>query len=170
MLKVFTGFQLDVAADFTGLKHSQIDRLRKNGVIKPTKTSTGYCYSFQDLLTLRLVRQLLLNDVTIGNITKAHDYLTGYSPEQNLANIKLYVSQETKEILYIGDPSNDEKQFLVSMNRYGQMVLKGLVTILPVGRQLEGMRRDVIKLDKQLDKGLKAVKVVSLDTLRKKYG
>ena len=169
MLKVFNGFQLDVAADFTGLKPAQISRLRKSGIITPQKTKEGYCYSFTDLLALRVVRQLLLNDISIRDIRKAHLYLQSISPDKNLSSLQLYVRLDSKEILYIGEPPID-KTALVSLSRFGQLVHKGLVAVFPIGKQLESMRQDVLRLDHQLERGLRTKKVVPLDAVLKKYG
>jgi len=169
VLRVFTGFQLDVAADFTGLKPGQISRLRKSGIITPQKTKEGYCYTFTDLLALRILRQLLLNDISIRDIGRAHSYLHSISPDKNLSSLQLCVRLDSKEILYIGEPPID-KTALVSLSRFGQLVHKGLVAVFPIGKQLESLRQDVLSLDKQLDRGLKTKKVIPLDAVLKEYG
>lgn len=164
-LKVFQGFQLEMAAEFTGMKAPQINTLKRNGIINPERTKEGFCYSFVDILLIRLCKQLRDNGVPLGKIYKAHEYLTTLDPEKRLTNLKLAVRTDTGDILELGE---DLKT--VSLSQYGQLLLRGTVTILPVGKQLEKVRREVIDLDKRLNQGYKARKTISLEAMKRRYG
>lgn len=168
MLKVFTGFQLDVAADFTGLSHSEIRWLRENKMVSPKKTKEGYIYTFGDILTLRLVRILKAHGVKPRNISRAHQYLKSYDPETSLSSLKLYLREDTKAILSIGDSPTATS--MVSLSDYGQLLATGVLVVIPVGHQLEAMRKDVLTLDRRLGASLKAKRFSSLETVEKRYG
>lgn len=164
-LKVFQGFQLEMAAEFTGMRSAQINTLKRNGIVKPEKTKEGYCYSFTDVLMIRLCKQLLDNGVRLGKLYKAHQYLTELDPEKRLTNVRLAVRIDTGDILWLGE---DLKT--VSISDFGQLILRGTVSVLPVGKQLEKVRREVLELDKRLDVGYRAKRTVSLEAMKRRYG
>jgi DNA-binding transcriptional MerR regulator len=168
-LKVFNGFSLDMAADLSGLKSHEINRLRDFGVVKPTKTRQGFSYSFADLLMLRLVRQLRLNDVKLKDIHQANKYLSDLDPSRNLNNYKLYIRTDSKEIVFFGDQV-DNRHALISASKFGQLLLAGLLVVIPVGRQLENLRRNVISFDRDLDRSMRAQKVIPLDAVLAQHG
>lgn len=117
---------------------------------------------------LRLVFNLKKLGVKIKNVSKAHDYLKDLDPNRKLTNFKLYIRDDRKSILYLGD--KPDPRYMVSLDEYGQMVAAGVLTILPVGKDLEAARQEVIKIDKDLARSLSSRKVVSLAALQKKYG
>ncbi|MBK7745701.1 MAG: MerR family transcriptional regulator [Candidatus Obscuribacter sp.] len=86
-LKVFEGFQLEMVSELSLLSASSINTLRRHGMVTPVKQSGGYLYSFADVLTLRVIRQLRENDVPLKNIVKAHDYLSKLNTSKSLFNL-----------------------------------------------------------------------------------
>lgn len=167
-MKVFQGFQLDMASDFTGLSHGEIRWLREKRIVAPEKTKEGYRFTFSDILTLRLVRVLKFHGVRPKNIQRAHDYLQDYSPDQNLSSLKLYIKEDTKTILYLGNKPQENQ--LVSMSDYGQFIAAGLLVTIPVGQHLESLRREVVSLDKRLHASLRSKKLIPLSAIKEKYG
>lgn len=170
-LKVFDGFPLDMASDLTGLKPWEIRRFRELGVIHPSKQSGNfYKFSFADILMLRLCKHLRRMDVTIKKIGQAHHYLNRLDPQKKLDAYQLYVRKDTGDILFFGEGKYDEEKALVSASKFGQLCLKGMVHIIPVGIHLERLRKNVIDLDSRLDRGMKAKKLIPLDEIKKQYG
>lgn len=168
-LKIFTSFSLDMAADLSGMNKNEISRLRKYGVVTPPKTKQGFSYSFANLLMLRLVKQLRLNDVALKDIKQAHEYLTDLDPEKSLREYKLYIRTDSKEIVYFGEkPDNDHA--LISASKFGQLLFAGLLVVIPVGKQLEQVRQSVISFDRDLNKSMHAKKVIPLNAVLAKYG
>ena len=167
-LKVFHGFQLELASDYSGLSTGEIRALRQNGLVSPEKTKEGFRYSFSDLLVLRLVRVLKAEGIRLRNIASAHKYLKGINPDKSLASYKLYIDDSAKSILYVGEQPQTES--LVDATKFGQLALKNLLTILPVGKYLEQTRQEVRKFDSDLHKGLHARKTIPLNTFLRKYG
>lgn len=167
-MKIFQGFQVDLAADFTGLSTREIDWLRQSGMVSPERTSEGYRYSFTDLLMLRLVRVLKDHGVKARDIKQAHEYLEHLDPSRRLSRLKLYIRDDNKSILYLGEAP--EVDSLVSLTDWGQLVVKGVLTIIPVGNHLEAMRLDVIRIDERLSRRVSRRKLVPLSTLKAQYG
>ncbi|HEY9678641.1 MAG TPA: MerR family transcriptional regulator [Drouetiella sp.] len=167
-MKVFDGFQLDLASEFSGLSLSEIRVLRSKGVVKPERTRQGFKYSFSDILVLRLVRVLKAAGIKVRNIAKAHEYLSDINPEKSLASYMLYINRESKSILYVGE--NPTEGVLVNATQYGQLVAKNLLVALPIGTYLEEVRKSILKLDSDLDAGLRTTKTISLATFLRKYG
>jgi DNA-binding transcriptional MerR regulator len=168
-LKFFNGFSLDMAADLSGMDKREISRLREYGVVSPPKTKQGFSYSFANLLMLRLIKQLRLNDVTLKDIGQAHEYLTGLNPDRSLREYKLYIRTDSREIVYFGErPENHHA--LISASKFGQLLLDGLLVVIPVGKQLEQVRQNVINFDHDLDRSMRAKKVIPLDTVLARHG
>lgn len=167
-LKLFDGFSLDMAADFAGLRPGELTWLRKQGIVKPTKRGSAYMYTFTHLLVLRLVYRLKRENIPVKSIKKAKEYLSSIDPSKNLANIALYVGQDTGKIYYIGE--SPQKDVLVELTQGGQLVRRDFLRTLPVGRELEMMRKDVLSLDKTLSTRIKSPKLVPFDQGLKKYG
>jgi DNA-binding transcriptional MerR regulator len=163
-LKIFDGFQLDLACEFTGLSVAQVKTLRLHGIVAPVKRAGSYLYSFRDLLMLRLIKILKELEVTPTNIVRAHQYLGDLNLGHNLSNTKLWLRSDTKDILGLGDELTS-----VALNRHGQLVAKCLVEAIPVGRPLENMRQKVLNFDNALCAGLRPGKTFQLDELRRKY-
>jgi hypothetical protein len=171
-LKIFVGFSLEVAEDMTGLKKSEIDSLRRYGVVGPGKTKQGYLYSFVDLLMLRLVKQLRLNDVTLKNIGRAHEYIADIDPTKNLSGYKLYVRTDTREIVFFGDQDsdNDKRKLLINASEFGQLLHANVLLIIPVGKQLEKVRKTALQFDTDLNRSMQQKQVIPLDTLLSRHG
>jgi len=166
-MKVFDGFQLDLAEELSGLSRQRINWLRENGIVEPEKVAGGFKYTFQDLLMFKLVRVLEMNKVKIRNIERAAKFLEEFDLSKKLTGVKLYIRDDTRQILYVGeDPQKD--QFV--MMDGGQFVHAKLLTILPVGKHLEQMRQNVLSFDKELDKSLHSRKTIPLGKLLKQYG
>lgn len=173
MLQIFDGFGRDQVCDLAELTPSELQSVLRHKLVKPKRTKSGFKYSFQDLLMLRLIQSLRKQGVRIKKIEKAQQYLKHINPEHSLTNFKLYIDDETKSILYLGEKLEGFKRdnrYLTSMDKFGQLMAAGLLTILPVGKDLEGARQNVITLDRDLVRSLKAKKVVSLDSLMNQYG
>lgn len=169
-MKVFTGFSQELLVDFTELKSWEIRRLRDYGVVQPTRTKSGYRYSFADVMLLRLCRELHYRyEVSLGNIRNAHQYFAELNPEQSLDAYLLFVRNDNKDVLYFGE-SYDEDRALISASKCGQLAIKGAISILPVGKQLEPARQNVISFDERLNLGLTSSKFFSLKQLKKQYG
>lgn len=166
-LKIFKGFALDEAADLSGLHKWEISRLKQYGVVVPKRTKQGWSYSFTDLLMLRLVKQLRENGVKLANVRKAHEHLSNIDPEKSLRNHKLYIRSDTKDIVYFGQMDGKTP---ISASQFGQLLMRGVLIILPVGVQLEAVRKNVIALDKDLDRSMRSKRVISLDTVLKRHG
>jgi len=169
-LKIFNGFSLDMSSGLSHLSVRDIDSLRLHGVVKPEKTSRGFIYSFRDLLMLRVVRQLKLNDVKLKNIRQADKYLRDIDPSRDLSNYKLYIRDDTKDVLYLGDDLEKSNLSIINASRQGQLHLQRFLTILPVGKQLEQVRQDIFRMDDELDRSMRARKIISLDAVLKKHG
>lgn len=167
-MKLFDGFALDMASDFTGLSKGEIDWLRKQRIVSPQRTRSGMKYAFSELLMLRLVRLLKLSRVPVKNIKAARAYLKDIDPSKDLTKVKLHVRSDTRQILYLGE--KPQKGMLVNLNQYGQLQAENLLEIIPVGYDLEHLRRDVIDLDETLSTRLESKKLVPLEKVMKKYG
>ena len=167
-MRLFTGFQLDLASDFTGLSEGEIRGLRQSGIVTPQKTTEGYKYSFQDLLMLRLIRLLKQYGVKLKNIKRAHQYLGGLDPSKRLANFKLYIRTDSKQILYLGE--NPQENTMVALDQFGQLMATNVLAIIPVGEQLESLRKNVISFDQTLATRINSRKVVPLGKFLKRHG
>ena len=165
-LKVFLGFAREMAVDLTGLSTGELRTLRQHKVVKPELTDEGYRYSFQDLLILRVVRSLKHYGVKVKNIKAAHHYLQQVEPEKNLSSFKLYVRDDTRQILGLGPDPNVMRAF----DQFGQLMASNLLTILPIGKELEETRQEVINFDRRLSKSLKERKVIPLSEIDREYG
>jgi len=169
VLKIFEGFSLDMASDISALSKGEIRWLLKQGILSPAKDEHGAnVFSFSELLMLRLVRLLKVMRVRVKNIKRARQYIKQMDPGKDLTNVMLYMDTGTHELLYLGE--KPQKGILVNINKSGQLQPRQLLAILPVGPDLEFMRRDVIDLDKTLSKRLKSKKLVSMEDVFKKYG
>jgi DNA-binding transcriptional MerR regulator len=168
-LKVFKGFSLDMAADLSGLDKSEIKRLRNYGIVSPPRTKQGFAYTFANLLMLRLIKQLRLNDVNLKDIRNAHEYLSELDPNKNLREFKLYIRTDSKEIVYFGEKP-DNRHALINASKFGQLLLDGLLVVIPVGKQLEQVRQNVIDFDRELDQSMRSTKVIPLDKVLARYG
>ncbi len=167
-LKVFEGFAREQAAEFSGLTPGEIAWLRESKIVTPKRTKEGYQYTFQEILMLKLIKSLKVFGVPLKNVKAAQSYLKDLDPNKSLINYMLYVNMHDKSILYLGELPQESS--MVSLSHAGQLMHKNLLAILPVGEELENCRREVIELDKTIDRGLKAKRVISLDQLKKKYG
>lgn len=167
-MKVFDGFALDMASDVTGLSKGEIRWLIKQKILAPKKVAGGYQYSFSELLMLRLVRLLKLNRVRVKNIKRAREYIKEIDPSKDLTNMKLYVQANTQEILYIGEHPQDGVH--VNMSDFGQLVASNLLDILPIGRDLEHMKRGVLNLDETLSARVRSKNLIPADDVLKEYG
>ncbi|MBZ0189530.1 MAG: MerR family transcriptional regulator [Candidatus Obscuribacterales bacterium] len=167
-MKIFNGFALDMASDVTGLSKGEIRWLIKQKILSPKKVAGGYQYTFSELLMLRLVRLLKMNRVRVKNIKRAREYIKGVDPSKDLTNMKLYVQANTQEILYIGEHPQDGIH--VNMSEFGQLVASNLLEILPVGRDLEHMRRGVLDLDETLSSRVSSKDLIPADDVLKLYG
>ncbi|MBA4026793.1 MAG: hypothetical protein C0473_00985 [Cyanobacteria bacterium DS3.002] len=159
-LKFLDGFQLEMASELSGLKPASINTLRNKNVVVPAKTANGYAYSFADVLTLRVIRQLRDNGVPPVKIYKAHDYLSTLDCSNSLAGLMLAVRTDTGDVLEVGD-------HMVSLSQYGQLIIAGAVSIIPIGRTLEPLRQNVVELDKRFSQ--KRRQTVSVSSLVQKY-
>lgn len=168
-LKLFDGFSRDMAADLTDLRPGEVEWLRTQGIVEPQKNKGGYyLYDFTDLLVLRLVRQLKLNDIPVKNIKKAKQYLATFDPNCSLTAVNLFVRRESGRIMYIGeDPQPDVK---VDMTQGGQLVRTDVCCVVPVGKALERVRKEVIGMDRTLAQRVKSKKFVSADDVYRQYG
>lgn len=168
-MKLFTGFALDMASDFCGLSKGEIKWLVSQKVVAPKKDKTGsFVYSFSELLMLRLIKLLKDNGVRVKNVKKAREYLKDIDPNHDLTNIQLYVRSDRQQILYLGEDPQDNT--LVNMSEFGQLVGKNLLHIIPVGKKMESMRREVIDLDSTLSERLNVKKLIPAKDLLRKYG
>ncbi|MBK9618869.1 MAG: MerR family transcriptional regulator [Candidatus Obscuribacter sp.] len=159
-LKVFEGFQLEMVSELSLLSASSINTLRRHGMVTPVKQSGGYLYSFADVLTLRVIRQLRENDVPLKNIVKAHDYLSKLNTSKSLFNLEIAVRKDTGEVVAVGEN-------LVNLSRHGQLQIREVCHIIPIGRTLERVRKNIVELDRRLTRKPKTS--ISLAALRKKY-
>ena len=167
-MKLFKGFALDMASDFTGLSKGEIRWLVQTNIISPHKDAGAYCYSFKELIMLRLIRLLKLYRVKVKNIKQARKYLKSLDEKKDLTQYQLYVRTDTNHILYLGE--QPDEGVLVDTNQYGQLVQKNCLSILPVGRDLEQMRSEVVDLDETLAKRVKSKKLVPMEEVFAKYG
>jgi hypothetical protein len=63
-----------------------------------------------------------------------------------------------------------QRGVLVNMSQFGQLIQKNVLTILPIGRDLQHMKNEIVELDQTLASRVKSKKLVSLDDVFKKYG
>lgn len=159
-LKVIQGFQIEIASELSLMSVSSINSLRKNGLVSPAKSSVGYRYSFADVLTLRIIRQLRENGVSFSNIKKAHEYLAKIEPSKNLFNLEIAVRKDTGEVIEIGE------NLLVNLSKHGQLNLP-FCHILPIGKTLEPIRQNVLEFDRRMSRVPK--RGLNLEELRRKY-
>jgi DNA-binding transcriptional MerR regulator len=159
-LQAFDGFQLDFASELSGLKPSTVATLRKHGIVKPERKSVGYSFSFADVLTLRLVRQLIDMGVKAKKIYLAHEYLSNIDPSKCLLHLELAINYDTGDIIKIGEN-------LVSLSSHGQLLLPGVNYIIPIGHNLEQVRKNVIKLDQRLSS--RPSRTLTVEAILKKY-
>lgn len=167
-LKVFEGFSLEMAAEFTGLRSHEIDWLRKTRVVTPLKRGHSFLYVFQDLLMLRLVRLLKMLGVRLRNVRKASDYLREFDASRKLTNLEIFIDKSKKTLLYLGE--DPDPNLVVSLSEHGQIQGRPLIWILPIGRALEEMRRNVTRYDNTLSRRLKSKKVVPMEEVFRRYG
>jgi hypothetical protein len=167
-LSLFNGFSLDMASDFTGLRPGELNWLRQQGIVQPTKVGSAFMYTFTDLLVLRLVRQLKRVNVKVKSIKKAKNYLNSLDPSQSLTNVALYIGENSGKIYYIGE--SPQQDVLVDLTQGGQLVRSDFVVVLRVGRELESMRKEVLGLDTTVSQRLKAPRLIPLEEGLKKYG
>lgn len=165
MLKVFNGFQLDMAADFTDMSPSKINTLRKKGILKPEKTSEGYCYSFADILTLRLCQQLRENNVPLNNVYNAHEYLQNWDPGRSLLHIKIKVRDPDGQILEIID-----NETVICLSQFGQLIHSDIVRTISVGKEMEKVRLNVLAFEKTVTKGMEIKRTVSVEAMKRHFG
>ena len=168
-MKVFDGFTADMASDFTGLTPGEIEWLRSQGIVLPKRAKAGYyIYTFTELLMMRLVKLLKLNKIKVKNIKKSKDYLKNIEPSKRLFNLKLYIHSSSGDILYLGEePQNN---VMVNMTKFGQLMAQNLLDILPVGRDLEELRLEVVGLDDSLAERIQSPKLIPMEQVFKKYG
>jgi hypothetical protein len=167
--QLFDGFALDMASEMSGLSKGEIRWLGQQRILGPEKDAQGsFKYNFSELLMLRVVRLLKLNRVKVKDIKKARGFIREIDPTRDLTNIQLYVRSDTREILYVGE--EPQRGVLVNMSQFGQLIQKNLLTILPIGRDLEHMKQEIVDLDQTLASRVKSKKLVSLDDVFKKYG
>jgi DNA-binding transcriptional MerR regulator len=165
-LTIFEGFSQDFVLDFTGLKISQLRGYREAGVVKPPKKQQGYEYSFRDVLTLKLVHQLTVYGVKPINIKNASSYLGKINPEKSLLHHKLYIRSDTKEIIFFGTKT----KHAINASKFGQLLVDGVLLILPVGEQLEKVRIHIVDFDRNVQRGLKQRKLIPFREALKQHG
>lgn len=170
IVQVFDGFSQDMVQDFTGLKAWEVRRIREYGIVVPEKTAVGFKYSFADVLMLRLCKELKYRyEVSLNNIKRANQYFALLDPSTKLDNYRLFVRSDTGEILFFGDEYNGDEA-LINASKLGQLAIKGAIIILPVGKHLEHVRQNLVRLDERLSKSLKSRKFISLGEMKRKYG
>ena len=165
-LSVFKGFSQDMVLDLTGITASQLKSYRESKTVKPKRTSQGFLYSFQDVLTLKLVSQLLKMNVSPSNVKSASKYFHEIDPSKCLLNYKLYIREDNKEILFLGEASET-----VSASRWGQLIIDKVVRVVPVGEAMEEVRNKVIELDASIKRGASQSKLIPFrEALKKHHG
>ncbi len=165
-LAVFHGFSQDMVLDLTGLSPSQLRSYRESSAVKPQKTEQGYQYSFQDVLTLKLVKQLTRRNVKPAHIKNASKYFDDIDPFKSLLQYKLYLRDDSKEIIYFGDKPGQ----LINASKWGQLLIDGVLLVLPIGEELEPVRQQVIDFDAIIQRGLKQKKLIPFRDALKKHG
>ncbi len=165
-LAVFQGFSQDIVLDLTGLSASRLRSYRESGIVKPKKAEQSFQYSFQDVLTLKLIKQLILRDVKPMYIKNASRYFDDIDPSKSLLHYKLYFRDDTKEIIYFGD----EPGQMINASQFGQLILDGVALILPIGEELEKVRVHIIDFDQSIRRGLKQKKLIPFREALKQHG
>jgi hypothetical protein len=118
---------------------------------------------------LRLIKQLRVNDVRLKHFRDAHRYLSEISPDKNLSNYKLYIRTDSKEIVYFGEDIKN-KGALINASKFGQLLFANSLVVIPVGKQLEQVRTNVLSWDKDLEQSMRSKKVIPLNTILTRHG
>ncbi|HVM11057.1 MAG TPA: MerR family transcriptional regulator [Actinomycetota bacterium] len=81
------GYRAPQVGEIIGISYRQLDYWDRTGLVKPSIKSaegsgTQRLYSFQDLLQLKVIKQLLDAGVSLQKVRKAVEYLQGHLREQ----------------------------------------------------------------------------------------
>ncbi|MBM4288314.1 MAG: MerR family transcriptional regulator [Deltaproteobacteria bacterium] len=136
-------FGRQMVMSILGLTRMQLSHWDKTGVVKPTVGATGKGtrrgYTFQDLVQLRVAKQLREDGVSLQKIRKSlawlrKHYLKAKTP---LAELRLVTDGET---LFVVDLERDREKIIDTLKK-GQTVFS-----VALGELIEGLQGEVKKL------------------------
>ncbi len=135
-------FNTNTILKITGLTMRQVDYWDRTHFIKPSiKEASGHgtarLYSFQDLVQIKVAKNLIEKGVSLQKIRKAITYLKKNFPdiEKHLAEMRFLTEGETIFVL-----TRDKKAILDTLLK-GQMVFA-----VAIGEIIEGLKGEVKKI------------------------
>ncbi len=136
-------FGRQAVMNLLGLTRMQLSHWDKIGVVKPTVGATGKGtrrgYTFQDLVQLRVAKQLREDGISLQKIRKALAWLRKHYPKVKapLAELRLVTDGET---LFVVDLDRDREKIIDTLKK-GQTVFS-----VAIGGLIEGLQGEVKKL------------------------
>jgi DNA-binding transcriptional MerR regulator len=136
-------FGRQTVMNLVGLTRMQLSHWDKTGVVKPTVGATGKGtrrgYTFQDLVQLRVARQLREDGISLQKIRKALAWLRKHYPKVKapLAEVRLVTDGET---LFVMDLERDREKIIDTLKK-GQTVFS-----VALGELIEGLQGEVKNL------------------------
>jgi DNA-binding transcriptional MerR regulator len=131
------GFSADVARGVVGISYRQLDHWDKTGLLKPgIKQARGKgsrrVYSFEDLVELRVIANLLTLGISLPTVRKAARYVRGHFANliRPLARLTLVV--DGKSVLVRTSGKKDP----IDATAGGQTVIS--VAVAPIAKELRG--------------------------------
>jgi predicted RNase H-like HicB family nuclease/DNA-binding transcriptional MerR regulator len=128
-----SGFGVAAALRLAGISYPQLDYWAKTGLVQPSiqqaaGRGTRRVYSFDDLVALRVVAQLLSTGISLPKVRKATAYLKQHS-ERPLSHLAL-ISDGERILALTDDPAK-----MVEATAHGQVVVA--LDVAPIRRHLE---------------------------------
>ena len=131
------GFSADVARRVVGISYRQLDYWDKTGLLKPgIKQARGKgsrrVYSFEDLVELRVIANLLTLGISLPTVRKAARYVREHFANliRPLARLTLVVDGKSVLVRTSG------KKDLIDATAGGQTVIS--VAVAPIAKELRG--------------------------------
>jgi DNA-binding transcriptional MerR regulator/predicted RNase H-like HicB family nuclease len=136
------GFSADVARRAVGITYRQLDYWDKTGLVRPSiKQARGKgsrrVYSFEDLVELRVIAQLLRIGVPLAAVRRAARYVRQHFAELVRPLARLALVAEGKRILV---RATDGKA-LIDATSGGQVVIS--FSVAPIAEELRGKVTDL---------------------------
>ncbi|HEX9695475.1 MAG TPA: MerR family transcriptional regulator [Actinomycetota bacterium] len=149
------GFTALQASRFTGCTGNQLRYWDKIGLVKPSIQPTGgrpgvrRLYSFRDLVSLKVVKSLLDEGMSLQRVRRAYEYLRdAHALEDHLSSIKLVTDGKT---IFKVSKADDE---FVDALRKGQMAF--FVAIDKIARDVDDGVTEFVRDREQFIRTIKA--------------
>ena len=100
------------------------------------------------------------------NIRHIFQRIENFGTDKDLSDLKLYIRIDSMEVLCLSETVS----LSANVSCFKQLLIDGLLVVIPVGKQLEHVRRKVIELDRDLHRSLRSKNVVPLNELLARHG